>query len=219
MKKAFLFDMNGTMVDDMQYHVIAWHKIVNEMGANLSLEEVKEQCYGKNEELLERIFPGKFSDEEKQKMSRDKEIAYQQAYKPHLKLLPGLAAFMEKAKQEGIKMGIGSAAITFNIDFVLDGLGIRHYFDAIVSADDVQISKPDPETFTKCADQLGVAHGDCLVFEDATKGVEAAERAGMQSVVITSFHEPEAFSHLPEILFFVQDYNDGQLEGLFQHRN
>lgn len=88
-------------------------------------------------------------------MSRDKEIAYQQAYKPHLKLLPGLAAFMEKAKQEGIKMGIGSAAITFNIDFVLDGLGIRHYFDAIVSADDVQISKPDPETFTKCADQLG----------------------------------------------------------------
>ena len=49
MKKAFLFDMNGTMVDDMQYHVIAWHKIVNEMGANLSLEEVKEQCYGKNE--------------------------------------------------------------------------------------------------------------------------------------------------------------------------
>lgn len=52
--------MNGTMVDDMQYHVIAWHKIVNEMGANLSLEEVKEQCYGKNEELLERIFPGGF---------------------------------------------------------------------------------------------------------------------------------------------------------------
>ncbi len=217
MKKAFLFDMNGTMVDDMQYHVIAWHKIVNEMGANLSLEEMKLQCYGKNEELLERIFPGRFTPEEKHAMSLAKEQAYQQTYKPHLRLLPGLAAFMERAKQEGIKMGIGSAAITYNIDFVLDGLGIRHYFDAIVSADDVQVSKPDPETFTKCADQLGVPHGDCLVFEDATKGVEAAERAGMQSVVITSFHEPEDFNHLPEVLFFVRDYTDGQLETLFSN--
>jgi beta-phosphoglucomutase family hydrolase len=215
MKKAFLFDMNGTMVDDMQYHVIAWHQIVNELGANLSLEEMKRECYGKNEELLERIFPGRFTIEEKNIMSLAKEQTYQQTYKPHLQLLPGLAVFIEKAKRAGVKMGIGSAAITYNIDFVLDGLGIRHYFDAIVSADDVQISKPDPETFTKCADQLEIAYGDCLVFEDATKGVEAAERAGMESVVITSFHEPEDFDHLPGILFFAKDYEDSQLEALF----
>jgi beta-phosphoglucomutase family hydrolase len=215
MKKAFLFDMNGTMVDDMAYHVTAWREIVNNLGANLSVEEMKWECYGKNDELLERIFPGRFTDAEKKEMGYAKEKAYQKTYRPHLQLLPGLKDFMEKARQAGIKMGIGSAAIMYNIDFVLDGLGIRHYFDAIVSADDVKISKPDPETFTKCADQLGVAYEDCVVFEDATKGVEAAQHAGMKSVVVTSFHEPAAFDYLPDVLFFVHDFTGERLEELF----
>ncbi len=215
MKKAFLFDMNGTMVDDMAYHVTAWREIVNKLGANLSVAEMKRECYGKNDELLERIFPGRFTDAEKKEMGYAKEKAYQETYRPYLQLLPGLQEFMEKAKQAGIKMAIGSAAIMYNIDFVLDGLGIRHYFDAIVSADDVKISKPDPETFTKCADQLGVAYEDCIVFEDATKGVEAAQRAGMKSVVVTSFHEPAEFDYLPGVLFFVQDFTDKALDELF----
>ena len=75
-------------------------------------------------------------------------------------------------------MAIGSAAIQSNIDFVLDGLHIRHYFDAIVSADDVTHSKPDPETYIKCAGKLGMDPDDCLVFEDAPKGAESAKNAG-----------------------------------------
>jgi beta-phosphoglucomutase len=64
--KAFLFDLNGTMIDDMQYHITAWHEILNKLGANLSIERVKEECYGKNNELLERIFPGRFTKEQKE---------------------------------------------------------------------------------------------------------------------------------------------------------
>jgi HAD superfamily hydrolase (TIGR01509 family) len=71
-------------------------------------------------------------------------------------------------------MAIGSAAIMFNVDFVIDGLGIRHYFDALVSADNVKKSKPDPETWLTCAKELGIAPSECLVFEDAPKGVESA---------------------------------------------
>ena len=81
-------------------------------------------------------------------------------------------------------MGIGSAAITFNIDFVLDGLQIRKYFDAIVSADEVEHSTPDPETYTKRAERLNIGYIDCLVFEDAPKGAEAAQNAGMDCVVV-----------------------------------
>ena len=76
MKKAFLFDMNGTMVDDMAYHVTAWREIVNKLGANLSVAEMKRECYGKNDELLERIFPGRFTDAEKKEMGYAKEKAY-----------------------------------------------------------------------------------------------------------------------------------------------
>ena len=68
-KKAFLFDLNGTMINDMAYHIRAWHRILNELGANLSMERVRQECYGKNHELLDRIFPGRFSVEEKNNLS------------------------------------------------------------------------------------------------------------------------------------------------------
>ena len=204
--KAFLFDLNGTMIDDMDYHINAWHRILNELGANMSLERVKAECYGKNNELLERIFPGRFSEEEKNRMSIEKETEYQQLFKPHLKLLPGLHDFLQKAKERNIKMAIGSAAIMFNIDFVLDNLNIRHYFDAIVSADDVSLSKPNPETYLLCAKQLNILPQDCLVFEDAPKGVEAAANAGMDCFVLTTMHEKNEFEGYRNIIGIEKDF-------------
>ncbi len=215
-EKAFLYDLNGTMVDDMDFHIKAWHEILNGLGANISLAQMKEECYGKNGELLDRIFPGRFSEEEKDRMSYDKETAYQLAFKPSLKLLDGLDDFLKKASQQNISMAIGSAAIIYNIDFVLDGLHIRHYFPVIVAAENVKMSKPDPETYLKCADQLGVSYSNCIVFEDAPKGVEAAQNAGMQCVVLTTMHTKEEFSKYNNIICFVKDYKDPQLDNLFQ---
>jgi HAD superfamily hydrolase (TIGR01509 family) len=213
--KAFLFDLNGTMVDDMDFHIRAWYDILNSLGAGLSMAEVKKECYGKNDELLERIFPGRFSVEEMTNMSYEKERAYQKAFRPVLKLINGLDVFLEKAAQKNIPMAIGSAAIMFNIDFVLDGLSLRPYFTKIVSAEDVAISKPDPETYFKCADSLGVAYKNCIVFEDAPKGVEAAQNAGMQAVVLTTMHTKEEFAMYKNITCFVSDYTDTQLDHLF----
>lgn len=205
--RAFIFDLNGTMIDDMSYHIKAWYRIVNEMGAKLDYDQVKEECYGKNGELLERVFPGRFSDTEKDTISIDKEKQYQQEYRPHLKLINGLDKLLTEAKENNIKMAIGSAAIRFNIDFVLDGLDIASYFDAIVSADDVSTSKPDPETFIKCAQKMGVNPADCIVFEDSPKGVEAAQRAGMKAVVITTMSEAEEFSQFDNVIQYITDYN------------
>ena len=207
-KKAFLFDLNGTMINDMAFHIRAWHRILNELGADISMERMREECYGKNNELLERIFPGRFSEEEKNRMSFEKEKQYQQEFKPHLELLPGLATFLEESYQSGIKMAIGSAAIMFNIDFVLDNLNIRHYFDVLISADDVAESKPHPETYLKCATQLNISPEDCVVFEDAPKGVESALNAGMQSVVITIMHEKEDFQQYPNVIRYIKDYRE-----------
>jgi len=148
--------------------------------------------------------------------SLEKERQYQEAFRPHLKLIAGLDRFLDKAKQNGIRLAIGTAAITMNVDFVLDGLNIRHYFDAIVTADDVAQSKPHPATFLKAAEQLGVPPQDCLVFEDAPKGVEAALNAGMQSVVLTTMHGKAEFAAYPNSRAFVADYTDAVLDGLFQ---
>jgi len=105
-------------------------------------------------------------------------------------------------------MAIGSAAIPFNINFVLDNLDIRQYFHAIVSADDVKNSKPDPETYVTAARQLGIDPSDCIVFEDAPKGIESADRAGMAAVVLTTMHEKEEFEGYDNILAFAKDYTD-----------
>ena len=215
--KAFILDLNGTMIDDMQFHAEAWSKIINEeLNGGLSKEEVKENMYGKNEEVLTRIFGNKrFTLEEMQELSIEKERRYQKAYFPYLKLIKGLPEFLERAYQNNILLAIGSAAIPFNIDFVLDNLNIRKYFSVIVSADDVKKSKPHPETYTKAAALLGVDEKQCIVFEDAPKGVEAAVNAGMQSVVLTTTHEEEDFIQYLNILSFIKDFTDPSLEKLF----
>ena len=213
--KALLFDMNGTMIDDMAYHAKAWYNILNDdLRAGLTYDEVKKEMYGKNDEVLVRIFgPSKFSMAEMTALSIEKEKRYQQEYLPFLKLIDGLKV-LATAKSQGVKMAIGSAAIPFNIDFVLDNLHIRDYFSVIVSADDVEISKPHPETFTKAAELLGVAPADCIVFEDAPKGVEAAQNAGMKSIVLTTMHEKEEFAQYTNIVGFIKDYTDPHLVSL-----
>ncbi|OLY93286.1 haloacid dehalogenase superfamily, subfamily IA, variant 3 with third motif having DD or ED/beta-phosphoglucomutase family hydrolase [Cnuella takakiae] len=215
--KAFLFDLNGTMIDDMEYHTQAWYQVLTgQLGASLDYAEVKKEMYGKNAEVLLRIFgPNRFSPEEIEYLSVEKEKQYQAAFKPHLKLIEGLDAFLEQAHQAGIKMAICSAAITANIDFVIDGLGIRHYFGAIVSADDVTTSKPHPETFLKGAELLGMAPEACIVFEDAPKGVEAAANAGMNAVVLTTMHAREEFAAYTNSICFAPNYNDPALRTIF----
>jgi beta-phosphoglucomutase len=215
--KAFLFDLNGTMIDDMEYHIKAWYDILNnDLKGNLSWDQVREQMYGKNNELLVRVFgKRKFSYDRMKELSMEKERRYQEAYLPHLELIAGLEAFMKKARANHIAMGIGSAAIPFNIDFVLDNLHVRDYFTTIVSADDVLVSKPDPETYLKAAGILQVPPAECIVFEDAPKGVEAALNAGMKAVVLTTMHGPEEFETFPNILAFVKDYTAGVLDELF----
>jgi len=206
--KAFLFDFNGTIVDDMAYHKKVWyHVLVNELGANMSFEQVAAEMYGKNSELLDRVFgKGHFTPEQVREIEMAKERKYQEIYRPDMKALPGLPEFLEAARAAGIPMAIGSAAIPFNIDFVLDGLAIRQYFSSIVSAFDVPVSKPNPDVFLKGASDLGVAPENCIVFEDAPKGVEAAANAGMKAVAITTMHSEEEFSAYNNIIAYTTDY-------------
>jgi HAD superfamily hydrolase (TIGR01509 family) len=192
----------------MGYHATAWEHILNhELGAGLTPEQVKSHMYGKNEEVLQRIFgKDRFTFEEMRLLSGRKEAAYQAVYKNLMKAIPGFEAFAQRAFDQGLPMSIGSAANTGNIDFILDGLSIRRFFPVVVSADDVALSKPHPETFLKAAALMNIAPSDCLVFEDAPKGVEAARNAGMKAIVLTTTHGKEDFDGYDNVLFFAGDY-------------
>jgi beta-phosphoglucomutase len=215
--RALIFDLNGTMINDMEFHILAWTEILNQdLKAGLTHEQVKSHMYGKNSELFIRVFgEGRLTDEEMEYWSMEKEKRYQSAYRPHLQLINGLGDFLKKAQDKGVPMAIGSAAIPFNINFVLDQLDIRKYFTAIVSADDVETSKPHPETFLKAAGLLDTPPADCLIFEDAPKGVEAAGHAGIPCVVLTTMHNRSEFPASEFIIGFIKDYTDPFILSLF----
>ncbi|WP_343631442.1 HAD family phosphatase [Fluviicola sp.] len=216
--KAFLFDLNGTIIDDMDFHLQVWNRIINEdLHGGLTLEQVKKQMYGKNHELLERVFgKGTLSEETIAIYSQKKEELYKELYRPYVALIPGLSTLLEKAERSGISMAIGSAADRSAIDFIVDSLDIRSRFQAIVGAEDVTKSKPDPEVFLKGAALLGVEPESCIVFEDVPKGAEAAMNAGMKVVIVTTTHHPEEFTKYPNVLFFIEDFNDPRLADLFK---
>lgn len=219
MAQAFLFDMNGTMINDMDYHLDAWYNLLTqEMDVKMTKAEVKKEMYGKNAEVLARIFGDsrKFSDEEVEDITRRKEGIYQEVFRPHLRLIDGLGAFLEKAKAHRIKLAIGTAAPRTNVIFAVEGLHLQKDFPVIVDSEDVQLSKPDPAVFLQCAKKLGVDPASCIVFEDAPKGVEAARNGGMQAVAIKTFHTEKDFAGLDNIICFVDDYNDPALNVLFE---
>lgn len=215
---AFIFDMNGTMIDDMHYHNTAWFKVFKELGSTLTEEETKLNIFGKAAEIFDRIL-GKehgFSFDQINEISLKKEKQYQIDFLPDLKLINGLDAFFEKAKHKNIPMSIGTAAPQSNIDYVFKNLDVAKYFTGTVSADEVENSKPNPEVFLKCAALMNATPETCIVFEDSPMGIMAADNAGMQSVAITTFHPKEDFDKFNNILFVIEDFTDERLNTLFQ---
>lgn len=206
MVRGFIFDMDGTMVDNMMIHHRAWQRQLAALGLDLSLEEIRQTIHGINEEILERLFGGRFTPEQRRQIAREKEAEYRRIFLPELQLVPGLDSFLQTAAAHGIPMGIGSAAPPENVQFVLDNLALHPLFRIVVDASQVTKGKPDPEVFLTVADRLGLAPEHCLVFEDSPTGAEAARRAGMPAVIVTTTHTPEEFAHFGHIVRIVPDF-------------
>jgi HAD superfamily hydrolase (TIGR01509 family) len=204
--KAFIFDMDGTLIDNMAVHHKAWQTTLSELGMPLTLEEVKLKCHGKNEEILEKLFPNKYSEEQLQEISLSKELIYQKQYINDLKPIDGLMAFLDDAKAKNIPLGIGTAAPETNVNFVLNNLPIRHYFDSVIHSGMVSKGKPDPEVFQKVADELGYDLAECIVFEDSPTGAQTSQNAGCKSVILITTHSEDEFDKYHNIKMIAKDY-------------
>ena len=216
--KGIIFDMDGTMVDNMMVHHRAWQRELAELGLKMSLEEVKEKIHGVNTEILERLFGDRFSPDERVQISQKKEAAYREIFKSDLKLVDGLPELLDELKSADIPMAIGTAAPEENANFVLDELNLRHYFRAVYHAGSVQNGKPHPEIFIKAASGMNLDVKDCLVFEDSVTGAETAKRAGTTAIIVTTTHGPDEFAHFNHIHQFVSDFrgiNLGYLKNVF----
>ncbi len=205
--KGIIFDMDGTMVDNMMVHHRAWQQKLSSLGLDLSLEEVRENIHGINTEILGRLFGNRFTPEERERISDEKEAEYRRIFRRELRLVDGLPGFLKELAGAGIPMAIGTAAPPENVDFVLDELGIRHYFIGVFHAGSVSRGKPDPEIFEKAAASMGLPARDCLIFEDSPTGAEAALRAGSPAIILTTTHSEEEFRQFPNIRRFITDFS------------
>ena len=218
--QAFIFDMDGTLVDNADFHTQAWLVLLNGIGIEIDAGELHRQNAGKtNAETLRLILGDRISAAEMQTLARCKEDLYREAYRPHIHAIPGLSPFLDQARAAGIRMAVASSADQQNIALVLDGLGIRDYFAVVVGVGDIQNSKPHPEMFLAAARRLGIPPQSCLVFEDSPAGIEASRRAGMRTVVITTFLDPHELHGQANILQAVPDFAHLEVRQLIDVRD
>ena len=215
-RQAFVFDMDGTIVDNMAFHTRSWISFFERRGLALDADEFFRATAGRQGGEIMRAYLGEqLTDEEVGQLNHEKESVYRELYGPHRKAVAGFDALVAQARAHGVKLAVGTAAPPANVAFTLDGLDLRRYFDAIVGAADVARGKPHPDVFLKAAELCGVAPEHCIVFEDAPLGVEAARRAGMRCVALTTTLPAAAFTGFDNVIAIARDFSELKTELLF----
>src|ERR1044071_8054061 len=183
MIKAAIFDLDGVIVDTAHYHFLAWQRLAKELGVDLT-EKINEKLKGVSRlQSLQIILDlGKIEiDKEKKESLAERKnewfCEYINSMKPE-EIFPGVKQLITAIRKKGIKIALASSSK--NAPRVIELLGIQDLFDALVDGSMIIDTKPDPEIFMLTAQKLNVAPKDCVVFEDAEAGVEAAIRAGMK---------------------------------------
>lgn len=185
--KGIIFDLDGVLVDTAKYHFAAWKRLAEELGISLK-EEDNELFKGVSRTRCMEILAGMGGlsfDEEKMTLLASRKNDWYREYIAKMdesEILPGVLPFLREIREAGLKTALGSASK--NAGMILERTGLAAYLDVIVDGTHVAKAKPDPEVFLKGAEGLGLAPAECVVFEDARAGIEAALNAGMGAVGI-----------------------------------
>ena len=186
-KKAFIFDLDGVIVDTARYHFLAWQKIAAELGVEFTPEhneELKGVSRIRSLDIILKLGNINASEENKNKWLKQKNEDYL-GYIENMnesEILPGVVTILEFIKEKNQLIGLGSASK--NARPILEKVKILHLFDAIVDGNDVTNAKPDPEVFLRAAKILNATYENSIVFEDSVAGIQAANVANMTSVGI-----------------------------------
>lgn len=186
-RKAFIFDLDGVIVDTAKYHYLAWKELANKLGFDFTIEQnelLKGVSRIRSLEILLEIGKIDLEEAHKTKLLKEKNEQYLEyiAKMDHSEILPGIDDLLHYLKLNKIPFSLGSASK--NARLILEILNLIDLFDAVVDGNDVTTAKPDPEVFLKAAEKLGMNAADCIVIEDAQAGIQAANAAGMMSIGI-----------------------------------
>ena len=187
--RAVLWDMDGTLLDSTEYHWLAWRAALRVEGITLSYDGFLASFGQRNDTILRGHFGPAIPVAEIERIGDAKEERYRDLVRERgIALLPGVERWLRRLHAEGWRQAIASAAPRANVDTILAIVDAGACFQAIVSAEDVQRGKPDPQVFLVAAERLGVPTARCVVVEDAPPGIEAAHRGGMRAIGVRTSH-------------------------------
>ncbi|MFH0773369.1 MAG: HAD family phosphatase [bacterium] len=185
--KAAIFDIDGTMVDNMEYHKKAWKMFYNIHQLRITKDILRLLTQGgkRNDEILREVF-GIISKDLIKQYGSEKEQLYRNMYTKKIKPIKGLIDTLNYFKDNGICLAVATSATKVNMDLILKSLHIDGYFQVTVCGDEVTKGKPNPEIFLTAAERLHLRPPECVVFEDSVSGISAAHQAGMTSIGVLS---------------------------------
>ena len=207
MLKGLIFDMDGTLVDNLAYHFKSFEAYVQREGFTM-LEPLSLKINGMHSN---DIFPMLLGDDVVaeyglDRLNREKEEVYREMYRPYIKPIAGVVELMKAAKAAGVKCAIGSSGCRENVEMIIEGLGIADLIDASISGSDVTHGKPHPEIFIKAYEALGLKAEECVVVEDAVNGIVAGVAAGCKCIAVTTTASAEVLSEVGASLC-MEDYS------------
>jgi beta-phosphoglucomutase len=190
---GILWDMDGTLVDTAELHFRAWQALAGELGRPITRAAFEATFGQRNPEVIRQMLNPSATDEEVANLGARKEELYRAAARQGVDLLPGVRPLLEHLHTAGFRQAIASSAPRANLELILQLTRIKPLIDGLVSMEDTQRGKPDPQVFLIAADRLKVPPSGCVVVEDAVAGVEAARAGGMKCIAVTfvGHHDPE----------------------------
>ena len=200
--------MDGVLVNNLEVHREAFAEFFRRYGVERTFDELN-RVFGKgNDDIMGELMPREVVERVGiRELGYEKEAIYREIYAPRITPQPGLKAFLASCEEHGLRCAVGSSGYMANVDFVLDRCDIRRYFEATVAGDQVTRCKPDPEIYLTAAAKLGLEPCECIVFEDAEAGIEAAQRAGIKVVALaTTFSREFLEGTHPDMI--IDDFRD-----------
>lgn len=187
MQISVIFDMDGVIVNNGEFHYRAWKKFCDKYNISFSEDTFKNKFFGRtNEEVLPDLFGRELSGSEIKSFGEEKEKIYREIYKPHMQPVDGLLNLLRELKKENIPVGVATSAPPENVEFVIQGLKIGDFFQTIVDDSMVTNGKPAPDIYLEAARRLNSEPGNCVVFEDSLSGTKAAWQARAKVVALTT---------------------------------
>ncbi len=209
-----LWDMDGVIVDSGEAHYVSWRTALKRYGLPCTREFFDETFGMNNRGILSLLLKRDATDEEVDAIGGLKEELFRQDVKGNLAPLPGVVEWLDRFNQAGFPQAVASSAPQENIDAIIDGIGLRASFQALVSGSALP-GKPDPSTFLSAAERLGLPPSECLVIEDAKVGVQAAKAAGMRCLAVCTTHRAEELAKADLVLKGLPDLTTDAVGTLF----